>query len=101
MDDLPEDKRSWDLFKTCTKDLANRAEFIILQIKEVKLQAIYSLMHKGAVLLGYEYIAIVDDDMDMDCHVINVLFEICREYRLKLASHSSHTSSVLAQHGSR
>lgn len=102
-DDLPDPERSWDLCvswygKTETFAATERTELVVLQNVDGKLQALYKLLHEDSLLWEYEYIAIVDDDMDMTRSAINVMFEVCREYRLELAQPSLHPSSVITQH---
>jgi hypothetical protein len=90
--DIAPDERNWDLcvsFYGKTENFAAEdfAEFRVLQNEPSlrKFTALYKLLHEGSFLLDYDYIALPDDDLMISWRGWNEVFNVMREYDLKLA----------------
>jgi hypothetical protein len=104
--DLEAHDRSWDLcisFYGAAENLPvdDFAEYAVLQNQDRKFGALEKLFHEGSPLWQYDYISFPDDDLMMKWSDLNVIFEVCREYRLELAQPSLHPSSVINYHETR
>jgi hypothetical protein len=87
---VPESDRSWDLCVSAYGDLPPEAadmpvEFHVEQRNVRKYEALYRLMHIESELWEYDYIAFPDDDLLMSFSDLNDLFDVCRDYDLRLA----------------
>jgi hypothetical protein len=96
----PGEERSWDLILSCFGDHPEKYrgdDWLLVESKGPKFRPLYDLIQSHWPLIEeYDYIWLLEDDLDCKCRDINRLFEVCRRERLDVAqpalTHDSYFS---------